>query len=139
MKKIFGLLSIAILLVGCPSDEDLVSQSLLVKNTTNERIYFWFSYDFTFYHYPNINLPADIPLYFNSAPANSGAGNDVGQSPKWDVVFSQLPEGKFSIYFFDKLATTQEEWEDIRVNNMVLRKDVTFDELKNNNYTIFYP
>lgn len=139
MKKIFVLLSVTILLVGCPSDEDLGSQSLCIKNTSGKSIFFWFSYDFNNYHIPNVLLPSEIPMLIRGAGSGGCVGNDVGQSPKWDVVFSQLPEGKFSIYFFDKLATTQEEWNDIRVNNMVLRKDVTFEELKNNNYTIFYP
>lgn len=139
MKKIFVLLSVTILLVGCPSDEDLGSQSLCVKNTSKQSVFFWYSYDFNDYHFPNVSLPLEIPLLIRGAGSGGCVGNDVGQSPKWDVVFSQLPEGKFSIYFFDKLATTQQEWDDIRVNNMVLRKDVTFEELRNNNYTIYYP
>ncbi|MCZ8331023.1 MAG: hypothetical protein O9282_06905 [Flavobacterium sp.] len=130
---------ISLILFGCPSDEMDGAKSLCIKNTSGATIFFWFSYDFDNYHYPNIILPENIPLLIRGAGNGGCVGNDVGQSPSWENVFSQLPNGKFSIYFFDKLATTQEEWEDIRVNHMVLRKDVTLEELENSNFTIFYP
>jgi hypothetical protein len=137
MNKLIYITIISFFLFGCPSDE-LGKETLNIFNKSDHPIYYWYSYDFKNYHYPYI-LPSEKPVNFHWIGINNGNGNEIGQYPRWGTVYSELPEGKFTVYFFDKLATTQEEWEDVKINHLVLRKDVTFEELKRNNYTIFYP
>ena len=135
--KILNFVLLVLFMASC-HPEKFPGKALSIKNNSPERIYFWYSNNYNIFHYPDTSLPLEIPLYINSADSNSGAGAGAND-PDWVEIYSQLPEGKFSIYFFDELATTQEEWDDIRLNHMILRKDITFEELKNNDYIIYYP
>lgn len=54
-------------------------------------------------------------------------------------IFSELPAGKFSIYFFPEYPETQEEWDLIRENYNLIRKDVTYQEFVDNDYYIDFP
>lgn|SRR5690554_894830 len=141
MRNLLLMSFISFILVGCPSDEFLGKESLCVENHSGEEIYFWFSYNFTNYHYPDTILPIHKPFEIRGAGSGDCVGNSVGQNPYWQTVFSQLPADKFTVYFFETYPETQEDWEELK-NNMkesVYRKDVTFEELKMNNYTISYP
>jgi hypothetical protein len=137
MKVILNICLFVLLINSCVPDEEL-GKALNVSNNSDERIYFWISDDYSKYHYPDTILPISKPLYINSVEAHGGAGSG-GIDPNWNDIFSRLPQGKLSIYFFEEYATDQQEWEDIRVNHMVLRKNVTIEELKSNDYIIYYP
>jgi len=113
-------------------------KSLSIRNNSDERIYLWFSRDYSIHHLPDTSLPEAIPVNFNSVAPNAGAGV-TGYDPDWESIFNQLPEGKLSVYFFDRLATNQAEWEEVKANHLILRKDTSFQELKDNNYVIYYP
>lgn len=140
MKKNILLLITSLLLIGCPSDEDLGSKSLCIDNQSGQEMYFWFSHDFSNHHYPDTSLPSELPYSIRGAGSGGCVGSNVGKSPSWETVFSQLPEDKFSVYFFESYPETQEQWDEIRNNpEMVYRKDITLDELINNDYTIEYP
>jgi|SRR5690554_1155454 hypothetical protein len=124
-------------LISC-HPEKFPGKAMSIKNTSNERIYYWHSGEYSIFHYPDTILPIEKPIFISSCAAkNSDLAS--GYDPNWNNIYSQLPDGKFTIYFFDELASTQDEWDDIRVNHMVLRKDTTFEELKNNDYIIYYP
>ena len=117
-------------------------EPLTIQNNSDQRVYYWFSYwrttDFPKYHYPDTILPSERPISINSiAPKN--ATGDGESDPNWTEVFSKLPEGKFSIYFFNESPTTQEDWNLIRQTYELVRKDITYNELKSNNFTILYP
>jgi len=119
-----------------------IGEPLTIKNNSDQRIYYWFSYwkteNYTSYHYPDTVPPAQKPVeLFSVAPHNAaGVGED---DPDWEKIFSELPEGKFSIYFFLKLPETQSEWELVRQTYDLVRKDVTYQEHVNNHWTITYP
>lgn len=136
--KLLLTISLFILLTNSCVPDKYQGKAMNVNNNSDERIYFWISDDYSIYHYPDTILPTNKPLYINSAPAHGGAGSG-GIDPDWNNIYSQFPQGKLSIYFFDKYANNQVEWEDVRVNHFVLRKDITFEELKNNDYIIYYP
>jgi hypothetical protein len=118
-------------------------QPLSITNNTDERIYYWYSYwkteGYINYHYPDTLLPNEKPAYFSSvAPHNSsGTGGDV--DPDWIKIFSDLSGGKFSVYFFDEPIETQQEWDVVRQTYDLFRKDVSYQELVDNNYSIDYP
>jgi|SRR5690606_4682940 len=131
------ILLFSLFLISCHPDQ-FQGKATSVRNNSSEYIYFWYSGDFSVYHYPDTILPIEKPLFIAACSPGNGEGI-MGYDPDYNNIFNQLPDGKFTIYFFDELATTQEEWEDIRVNHMVLRKDTTFEELKNNDYIIYYP
>ncbi len=137
MKTLIKYIFIFFILCSC-HPEKFPGKAIRVKNNSVERIYYWYSKSYDVYHFPEIILPIEKPVLISSCDANN-IELASGYDPDWVEIYSQLPEGKFSIYFFDELATTQEEWDDIRFNHMVLRKDITFEELKNNDYIIYYP
>ncbi len=117
-------------------------EPLGLKNNSDTRIYYWYSYwqteNFDQYHFPDTNLPKVKPIYINSIAPNNITG--VGESdPDWDEIFSKLKEGKFSVYFFESNPENQLDWDSIRINYQLTRKDVTLTELKSLNYIIQYP
>lgn len=143
MKILLLLSFISFVLVACPSDEFLGEKSLCIENHSGKQIFFWFSYDFEHYHYPDTILPIEKPFEIRGAGSGGCVGNSVGQNPYWQTVFSKLPADKFTVYFFetDIYPETQEDWDELRNNmeELVERKDVTFEELKANDYVIEYP
>lgn len=142
MKKFFTLLIMSFFLVGCPTDESLGKHSLCIKNNSGKQMYFWFSYDFSQFHFPNTTLPLEKPSNIRGAGSGGCVGNDAGQYPSWDNIFSQLPAGKFTVYFFETntYPETQEDWELLLSDpNKIHIKNATLDEIRENNYTIAYP
>ena len=138
-KIMLCLLTVSFLFSSC---EDLFhgdSDGLVIQNNTDKRIYHWYSNDHSRYHYPDTLLPAELPAFFgNTAPNNkAGSGDDT---PDWTKIFEELPQGKFSVYFFNSKPKTQAEWDSIRVNaDSVHRIDSDFATLKANKYYIYYP
>jgi len=124
-------------------------EPLALRNNSDSRIYHWYdSWDrfklndfIPQYHYPDTVLPAQIPQDLNKytyiAP-NYTEG--VGEAdPDWQTIYSKLPAGKLSVYFFPILPETQEQWDSIKENRVYTRKDVTYDELVANHWKIYYP
>lgn len=124
-------------------------EQLIIENHSGHEMFFWFSYRFPNHHFPDTTLPAIIPTedtpyseIIGTGPGNGGGvGAGVGVSPvAWSDVFSQLPDGYFSVYFFETRPETQAEWDILRADmTKVHRKDVTHEELKVNNFIIRYP
>lgn len=112
--------------------------SLSIQNNSSEIIYFWYSGDYERHHYPDTLLPTTLPLYINMAsPANiAGAGP---YDPDWDMIFSELPEGQFSVYFFESYPEDQQVWDEIRLENNFRRIETSLKELISNHYLIHYP
>lgn len=137
--KNFFLLFLLILLTSCPNEYNDGSKSLLIRNNSDEVISFWYSRTYSVHHYPDISMQITKPQLIPALIPNGGAG--VGpDNPDWEFIFSQLPEGLFSIYFFETKPETQEDWDILRNNvENLYRKDITLGELIENNYTIEYP
>lgn len=142
MNTILNFTIILLMIIFSSCNDKNSGEPLVIKNNTNNRIYFWFSYwdniDFSNYHYPDTILPKEKPILISSiAPQNaSGCGEN---DPNWDDIFSKLKTNKFTVYFFENLPQNQSEWDSIRNNYALTRKDVTYDEFIKNNYTISYP
>ena len=145
MKKIirntlFVMMTSALL--GSSCCDRYPGEPLGIRNNSDRTIYYWFSYwktdNYTNYHYPDTILPSKRPIEISQiAPHNS---TDDGESdPDWEKIFSELPEGKFSVYFFTEYPETQEDWDLIQQTYNLIRKDVTYQELVNNHYKIIYP
>lgn len=140
MKNLLLLSFISFVLVACPSDEFLGKESLCVRNNSDSEIYYWYSHQYTQHHFPDTILPIEKP-FIDYVGIGNCAGSDAGQNPYWQTIFSQLPGDKFSVYFFETYPETQEDWDELRNNmeELVERKDVTYEELKANDYVIEYP
>ncbi len=139
-KLSFILLIIIISSLSCK--EKYSGEPLTIRNNSDARIYYWFSYwkneNFTSYHYPDTILPEEKPIEINSIASHNSTG--IGESdPNWKEIFENLNGRKFSIYFFTNNPDNQLEWDLIRQNYNLFRKDITHQELVNNNYTINYP
>ncbi|HZH68916.1 MAG TPA: hypothetical protein VFD80_00510 [Flavobacteriaceae bacterium] len=141
MRKLFLLILIPILLTGCPSDDTIGSKSLCIKNKSDKEMFFWFSYDFPHHHFPDTILPVQLPLLVRGAGSGGCVGSNAGYSPSWETIFSELPEGLFSVYFFETYPENQEDWDELRENmeELIYRKDTSFEELEANDYIIEYP
>lgn len=129
--------------------DNFYGEPLALKNNSDSRIYFWYvSWDrfklndfIPQYHYPDTVLPTQIPQdlnMFNSiAPHNSVVTSEA--DPNWQAIYSKLPAGKLSVYFFPILPETKEQWDSIKENRAYTRKDVTYDELVANQWRINFP
>ena len=139
MKNIvkITLVFLILLLTGCPEDK-YPGTVLGVQNNSSSAVYFWYSSDYTIHHFPDISLPEAKPLYFTSVAANSGAG--MGEDdPDWIDIYSQLPDGKFTVFVFSKDVVDNTPWETVRDDYLILERfDVTLEELKALDYTLTY-
>jgi len=142
MNKIMNtIILISLALLGSCVDKHS-GEPLTIRNNSDQRIYYWFSYwktaNYTNYHYPDTILPVIKPVVLNSIAPHNATG-DGEADPNWEQIFSEFPEGKFSIYFFKESPENQADWDLIRQTYNLVRKDVTHQELKKNNYSISYP
>ncbi len=141
--KAFTILILGYFLLPFSCRDKFPGEPLAIGNNTDNRIYYWLAYwknfpDWVLYHYPDTILPQKRPAdIFSIAPRNKiGVGE---ADPNWEEIFSKLPAGKFSVYIFTEDPKTQDEWDSIRIYNAYYRKDITYQELMNNHYTIYYP
>lgn len=135
------LIFISMIHLGSCRDK-FIGEPLSIINNSDYRIYYWYSYwkteGYINYHYPDTILPIEKPVYLNTIAPHNATG--VGEAdPDWRKIFSELPEGKFSFYFFKESPETQEDWDLIRQTYNLYRKDVTYQELVDNHYKINYP
>ncbi len=147
-EKTILILILPLLLIihsGCPKGVT-GEEALCIVNRSGNEMSFWHSENYPTSHFPDTVLPVVVPIRDGYASPIRGAGkggcvgSNVGQRPLWDEVFSDLPAGLFTVYFFDTRPTTQAEWDVLRNDtSKVHRKDVTYEFLKNNSFTITYP
>lgn len=144
--KIIALFIVVLTLLGsqCSTCEDV--RALCFRNHTDSRVFYWFAHwnmpNWTLYHYPNTVLPDKRPADISSIMERGRKScRSVGspRPPGWITIFSWLPAGKFSIYFFTENPNTQEKWDYIRANNLYYRKDLTLQELISNDFVIDFP
>ena len=147
MKTFIKYVSILIIgIVSMSSSCDKHGEPLFIRNNSNQVIYYWYAHwiyddNYTNYHFPDTILPSEERIY-SIWPVNPNELTEisgVSKLPNWEKIFSDLPEGKFSVYFFTEHPKTQEEWDLIRENYNLYRKDVTFKDVINNDYIIDYP
>ena len=88
----------------------------------------------------NLKIYRPFELLRSPARTPSLLNDNVGEAdPDYVTIFSKIPSGKYSVYFFDSYYETQQEWDSIRDNRLYYRKDVTLQELIDNKYEICYP
>ena len=135
------LLTIALALLSSCNDK-YAGEPLVIKNNTNARVYYWFNYwnsdSFPSFHFPDTVLPPQKLDYIGSVAPFSASG-DGEEDPNWDLIFSKLSSGKFTIYFFDTFPEDQSGWDSIRINYALHRKDITYTDFIEDGYSISYP
>ncbi|MFD2823941.1 hypothetical protein ACFS5M_09685 [Lacinutrix iliipiscaria] len=130
------LIIIAVLITNCKPDEH-EGKGLKLVNDSSIDVYFYNSEDFTIGHFSDTILPMEKPLGLQSIIANGSSGKYV--DPNWNQIYSELPEGKFSVYVFSSEIVDSSPWNEIRANNLVLKRiDLTFEELEDSDYTFTY-
>lgn len=142
MRKIVLILLLATLFVFQGCLDKYPGEPLNIQNNSEHWVYCWFGYwkveGYTQFHYPDTILPSEKPIQIRIiAPHNSTGPGEF--DPNWEKIFSELPAGKFSVYFFEKKPETQADWDSIRLNYDLVRKDVTYQEFIGNHYKIIYP
>lgn len=135
-------ITIVILFLSYSCKDRYLGQPLSIRNNTNEQIFYWYSYweqeNFIRYHYPDTILPVMKPVFISSIDANNSETSGKAD-PNWVKIFSELSDGKFSVYFFKENINSQEEWDLVKQNNNFVRIDITYNEFVSNNYIIHYP
>ena len=106
--------------------------SIWIKNNSNKGISFLVSKA-----YPDTIAPNDENSLLMLAPNEE---KTYDQDEKWEKFFEKLPADTLSVFFFDNDTIAKYGFQQVRVNGMVLqRKDLSLQDLKNNNYTVVYP
>jgi len=142
IMKTLAITILGIILSTSSCIEKYPGVSMGLRNNSDKRIYYWYPYwksgkNWIDYCYPDTIIPEKRIGLQSIAPHN---GVSVGEAnPDYVTIFSKIPSGKFSVYFFDKNTETQQEWDSIRENRLYYRKDVTLQELIDNKYKIHYP
>lgn len=140
IKLLLLLMAVPFFLGSCK--EKYPGEPLTIWNNSKYDIYYWFSYwkteNHTQFHYPDTTLPIHKPTGILLILPSHAIGPGEAD-PDWITIFSELPAGKLSVYFFEKYPDTQADWDSIRLNYDFVRKDVTYKELMDNNYNIYYP
>lgn len=132
--------------IGCdkPPFAERVWSISIKNNTAEELIFIHPSYNRKTKSIENINLFPDTsllaekPINMPIIPAFSE--NYIDFKVKYEKVFEAIPSGKLSIYLFSKDTLNKHTWEQIRQDYKVLKRyDLTYDELKQMNWTVSYP
>ena len=146
IKYILVLITIIVSLASSCNDKN-PGKPLYIRNNSDQTVYCWYAhwiYDKNYknYHYPDTILPASQPSPYDIRsliPNRASSVGSVSRIPNWEKIFSELPAGKFSVYFFTERPEMQEEWDLVRKNYNLYRKDITYQEFVDNDWTIDYP
>ncbi len=136
MKRKFNLIILPFLLLTlaftCEPDND--GKALLLVNNSDLDVYFHHSSDLSVGHFPDTILPNERPIGLQPIIANGRSGTLI--NPDWNSIYSNLPDGKYSMYVFSKQQVDTTDWEIIAENNLILaRIDKTRNELEESDYT----
>jgi len=144
IKHILFLILVIVSMASSCKDKDM--GWLFIRNNSDQITYYWYAhwiYDKNYinYHYPDTILPSKERIYsiWPVYPNDVVCIDRTSKHNNWVKIFSKLPEGKFSVYFFNEQPKTQEEWDLIRENYNLRRIDVTYQELVDNDWIIDYP
>lgn len=125
--KLFFLSTVALLTIGCPTDEGIYIEDLMsIYNNSNKDVYFFRrGIDSILYEYP----PTESSIIFSN-------GFNKGKDNYRHV----LRDGKrMYIWLFDKEVIDTTPWEEVVANDLYLiRYDLTLKDLEEMNWTITY-
>ena len=100
--RFVALFLIAILSLRSSCIKKYPGEPLGLRNNSDQRIYYFYpnwkyKEDWTKYCYPDTILPQEKIHLHSIGPRNATA---VGEgNPNWKKIFSELPAGKYSVYF----------------------------------------
>ena len=140
--KTFAITILGMILSVSSCRDKYPGEPMALRNNSDKRIYYWYPYwnpnkNWVDYCYPDTVIPQKRFYLQSIAPHNSVVISEA--DPDYATIFSKIPSGKYSVYFFDKNPETQQEWDSIRDNRLYYRKDVTYQELVDNHYVIYFP
>ncbi|MEY2828577.1 MAG: hypothetical protein RIQ33_435 [Bacteroidota bacterium] len=129
MKNLIVIVSVFLFFESC---YDKKAYRILIKNNSN-RILFA-SYD---YNYP------DTLIHFEHNPSNEVNSNsefELLSKHKFEKEISSSGGKKICIFLYSNDTLIKYGWDKLKANNIILKRyDWSFQELKNNNFTIVYP
>jgi hypothetical protein len=87
--------------------------------------------------YPDTTLPLDKNL-LRGLPANDTVPYD--SHAEWSNVLKGTPGGKISFFFLDLDTVNAYAWDKVRAGNkIIIRKDLTIEDLEKSGYKVTYP
>ena len=89
------------------------------------------------YNFPDTIIPDQ---YNNIAGIKTNDRTPYDSREDWETVFKKTKLGIISVFFFSPDTITKYGWNDVRNNYRILkRKEITLQELKSHQWTVFYP
>jgi hypothetical protein len=136
--RVHSLWIAAVLLSGCPRDDDEPDSAITLLNNSSEQIVFYDEY----------RLPTDTSIATIAYPQTQENTADVvlGPNTAYEIpgpfrsLFRQLPEKVLMVYLFSRDSIEQLSWQEIVDRDIVLRRfDLTEQKLDSLNWQIEYP
>ena len=106
--------------------------SIKVQNNSNSSINFLVSYN-----YPDTIIPDQ---YNSVSSIRAKDYTPLDSKQEWSTEFAKTKAGKLSFFFFNPDTITNYGWEKVRSDYKILkRKEVTLQDVQNNQWTVTYP
>jgi hypothetical protein len=136
MKKIiiciFYCLAIMSLASSCKHPPVDFDYFLTLKNNSNTAILYLVGNT-----YPDTLIPNQ---YSNLGVVGPNLYTHYTSSEDWTIVFSNTKAGKMSFFFFNPDTISKYGWQNVVSYYKILkRKDVTYQDVENNQWTVTYP
>ncbi|WP_448606497.1 hypothetical protein [Paenimyroides ceti] len=129
MKKLMLLFSVLLLFCSMTCDDERYVGELLIKNESNEPIYYYKEFSTT-----------DVTLDDISKSRLDNQMLSVGEKQKWLLYEDSFAnDSKIYVYFFKKSILDQYSWEEIKENNVYSKRYIyTLSELKATKWSIIF-
>ena len=129
MKKLMLLFSVLLLFCSMTCDDERYVGELLIKNESNEPIYYYKEFSTT-----------DVTLDDISKSRLDNQMLSVGEKQKWLLYEDSFAnDSKIYVYFFKKSILDQYSWEEIKENNLYSKRyTYTLSELKAAQWNIIF-
>ncbi len=129
MKKLMLLFSVLLLFCSMTCDDERYVGELLIKNESNEPIYYYKEFSTT-----------DVTLDDISKSRLDNQMLSVGEKQKWLLYEDSFAnDSKIYVYFFKKSILDQYSWEEIKENNVYSKRyTYTLSELKAAKWSIIF-
>jgi hypothetical protein len=110
---------------------------LTIKNNSSSDIRVLLADGYALKQYPDTTLPMIKP---SLQKASSGKNCYFDSRTKWTENLQNLPSDTLSIYIIDNLVFENEPWDSVRSQyNILLRYDLSIDDLETMDFNISYP
>jgi hypothetical protein len=137
--KVFTIILVILSLGNSSCEKVIIADKyypLIVINNSIQTVRVFMANEIAEKQYPDTTLPDFKPSAIK-IPSNKRGYFD--SKIPWNEVLAKLPADTLSVFIMDAEVYDNEPWDSITVNyNILKRLDLSFEDLKNNNFQIIY-